>query len=326
MRIELSAERSNDLRTFRLSECNVKELKGFPICTIGRGSYVAEMIINFRLDQMPLDNLLYNFQIGKYCAVSDGVYCGIDMNHDYKSVSMYPPDYQEHVYNDRFQSKRKGQIIVENDCWLGHGCRILSGVTIHNGAVVGTDAVVAKDVPPYAIVVGNPARIIKYRFEQSIIDELLRIAWWDWDEDVIKSRIADFELPSEEFVSKYRAEKKTMEDVSLDKDRYLFFSDCMDDPFSILGKILFAFAEKTSGQLIVACRTDDEIQLIRDFAEGMFLEGRLIAVSKKGIKDTIIGAKARYLITNRSEENIDRMCFAQQMGMVCLSGVDSPIF
>lgn len=81
----------------------------------------------------------------------------------------------------------KGDIIVENDVWIGAKSTIMSGVKIHSGAVVGANSVVAKDVPPYAIVVGNPAKIVKYRFSETQIEKLLRISWWNWTEDRIRT-------------------------------------------------------------------------------------------------------------------------------------------
>ena len=79
-----------------------------------------------------------------------------------------------------------GDIIIENDVWVGARSTIMSGVKISNGAVVAAGSVVTKDVPPYTIVGGNPARIIKYRFDESQIEKLLKISWWDWDEDKIR--------------------------------------------------------------------------------------------------------------------------------------------
>jgi acetyltransferase-like isoleucine patch superfamily enzyme len=81
----------------------------------------------------------------------------------------------------------KGDIIIENDVWIGAKSTIMSGVKIHNGSVVGANSVVTKDIPPYAIVVGNPAKIVKYRFNERQIDSLLKIKWWDWTEDRIKT-------------------------------------------------------------------------------------------------------------------------------------------
>ena len=82
----------------------------------------------------------------------------------------------------------KGDIVIGNDVWIGYQSCILSGVTIGNGAIIGAKSVVTKDVPPYAIVAGNPAKFIRYRFPQETIDKLENLAWWDWDISVIKER------------------------------------------------------------------------------------------------------------------------------------------
>lgn len=80
----------------------------------------------------------------------------------------------------------KGDIIVENDVWIGAKSTIMSGVKIGNGAVVGSCSVVTKNVPPFAIVAGNPAKVVKYRFSDDQISSLLKISWWDWSEEKIR--------------------------------------------------------------------------------------------------------------------------------------------
>jgi acetyltransferase-like isoleucine patch superfamily enzyme len=80
----------------------------------------------------------------------------------------------------------KGDIIVENDVWIGAKATIMSGVRVSNGSIVAAGSVVTKDVPPYAIVAGNPAKVVKYRFNEEQIDKLLKISWWEWDEQKIK--------------------------------------------------------------------------------------------------------------------------------------------
>lgn len=83
----------------------------------------------------------------------------------------------------------KGDVVIGNDVWIGHGACLLSGVTIGDGAVVGAWAVVAKDIPPYAIAVGNPARVIKYRFSEDVIKRLMEVKWWDLPDEKINALI-----------------------------------------------------------------------------------------------------------------------------------------
>ena len=92
------------------------------------------------------------------------------------------------AHEDGFTHGR-GDIVVGSDTWVTNGCTVMSGVTIGDGAVVGTKAVVAKDVRPYAIVVGNPAREIRRRFSDEQVDALLRIKWWDWPTETVKQHI-----------------------------------------------------------------------------------------------------------------------------------------
>jgi acetyltransferase-like isoleucine patch superfamily enzyme len=83
----------------------------------------------------------------------------------------------------------RGNVVIGNDVWLGDRCTILSGVSIGNGAVVAANATVTKDVPPYAVVAGNPARIVKMRFDEAEIAKLQALRWWDWDEQRIRERV-----------------------------------------------------------------------------------------------------------------------------------------
>ncbi|WP_198526397.1 CatB-related O-acetyltransferase [Halarcobacter anaerophilus] len=84
------------------------------------------------------------------------------------------------------------KVEIGNDVWLGHNVVVMGNVTIGDGAVIGSSAVVTKDIPPFAIAVGNPARVIKYRFDEKTIEALKNIAWWDWDYEQIKLAIDDF--------------------------------------------------------------------------------------------------------------------------------------
>lgn len=115
-------------------------------------------------------------KIGKFCSFASNVTILLSDEHKISSISTFPLD----VFWGNEKPFSKGDIIIGNDVWFGYGAIILSGVTIGDGAVVGAGTVVSHDVPAYAVVVGDPARIVKYRFEPEQIKQLLKIKWWNW--------------------------------------------------------------------------------------------------------------------------------------------------
>lgn len=100
-------------------------------------------------------------------------------------------------------SVRSRPLVIGNDVWIGYRATVLGSITIGDGAIIGAGAVVASDVPPYAIVAGNPARILRYRFAPETIEGLLRIAWWDWPEALVLERAEWFLRPVDEFVAEF---------------------------------------------------------------------------------------------------------------------------
>lgn len=126
--------------------------------------------------------------IGNFCSIAFGVQIFVGGNHRVDWISTFPFG---HTSVETFPIKllghphTKGDVIIKNDVWLGANSTIMSGVTIGNGAVVAAHSVVTKDVPDYCIVAGNPARIIKKRFSDEQIKDLLEIAWWDLPDDKI---------------------------------------------------------------------------------------------------------------------------------------------
>lgn len=112
-------------------------------------------------------------------------------NHRLNSVSTYPFN----IMNEKWSKKstphikelpHKGDIVIGNDVWIGHKATIMPGVKIGDGAIIGAYSVVAKDIPPYAIAVGNPVKVIKYRFDEELIELLLKYKWWNKEEDEIE--------------------------------------------------------------------------------------------------------------------------------------------
>lgn len=131
--------------------------------------------------------------VGKFCSIAEEVTFLAGGHHDHTQVSTSPKFAD---WAGRQPVNSKGSIVVGNDVWIGHGSIILSGVTIGDGAVVGAGALVTKSIPPYAIVGGHPARIIKYRFPPETIEKLMKSRWWDWDESILRGRanlVADIE-------------------------------------------------------------------------------------------------------------------------------------
>jgi virginiamycin A acetyltransferase len=129
--------------------------------------------------------------IGKFCAIAEGArFIMNGANHAMSGFSTYPfnifgQGWEEGFDMDTWHRELRGDTVLENDVWIGMEAVILPGVTIGNGAIVGAKAVVTHDVPPYAIFAGNPAKMVKMRFDPRTIARLLSIAWWDWPVDKI---------------------------------------------------------------------------------------------------------------------------------------------
>lgn len=142
-------------------------------------------------------NVLYHFPfigdtliIGKFCAIAKDVkFIMNGANHQTSGFSTYPffifANGWEKVMPQAGDLPYKGDTCVGNDVWIGYDATIMPGVKIGHGAIIASRSVVTKDVPDYAVVGGNPAQIIKYRFDENTIEKLLEIAWWDWSAEKI---------------------------------------------------------------------------------------------------------------------------------------------
>ena len=144
--------------------------------------------------------------IGKYCDIAESLYI-ISSNHQVNKANIQAKLQAEF---DGQVDIAKGPVYIGNNVWIGDRVTILSGVTIGDGAVIGAGSVVTKDVPAFAICAGVPAKLIRYRFSQDIIDKLLVIAWWHWDHSTI--------LENKSFFQDSIIRKKDINDVSLDND------------------------------------------------------------------------------------------------------------
>ena len=128
--------------------------------------------------------------IGKFCAIAKGIeFIMNGANHRINSITTYPFNIMGNGWEKSAPSlselKLKGDTIVGNDVWIGQNVTVLPAVHIGDGAIIGANSVVAKDIPPYSVAVGNPCEVKRKRFDEDLIEYLLQIKWWDWDAEKI---------------------------------------------------------------------------------------------------------------------------------------------
>jgi phosphonate metabolism protein (transferase hexapeptide repeat family) len=147
--------------------------------------------------------------IGRFCSIASHTRVNPG-NHPLDRVALNHFTYRASAYGlgpdeaGFFDWRRGRRVTLGHDVWLGHGVIVLPGVSIGTGAAIGAGAVVTKDIPPFAIAVGNPARVIRFRFPEQIRAALLEIAWWDWPRERLAAALEEIRtLPAEEFCRRH---------------------------------------------------------------------------------------------------------------------------
>jgi len=180
---------------------------------------------------------IYDFKVGKFCSIADNIKIYLGGNHSNKRITTYPFG---HIWTNVFPFPRDGHptsnggVTIGNDVWVASCVTIMSGVTIGDGAVIACNSHVVKDVEPYSLHGGNPARFIKYRFSKDIIDKLLVIKWWDWDEAKINQNLhllcSEDDRKIQEFVDKHydEAYEKSLENIKCEDSEEEHY-DCEGD-------------------------------------------------------------------------------------------------
>lgn len=143
----------------------------------------AEMGVGSYINQ---NTTLKHVITGRFCCISWNVTLYGGSSHNFEAPSMYTSYHWKHIFGISKQScVEKGKTKIGNDVWIGNGAIVINGITVGDGAIIGAGAVVTKDIPPYSVVVGVPARVIKMRFDAHTIERLLKISWWNWPMNII---------------------------------------------------------------------------------------------------------------------------------------------
>lgn len=310
----------------------------FPFLSIDRDSYIvgAEIQSGLNFDFAAGRHCV---AIGKGCSLAESITLVINLDHHINAVFQGAVEILEGGKKD-FRQRRKGTILIQNDVWVGHGATIMNGVTLHNGCVVGTNAMVTKDVPPYAIVGGNPARVLRYRFDEEIIDGLQKIAWWDWPDKLIRERRDDFFLPPEEFVKKYLPDidicppkKDILQDAREAGRRVVLFVPDVESPWPLYPSVLEEYfsADRPHAELV--------LYLPRALSQPRYLQALETELGKyeekdsyvtlqtgKDLDERILFQYADYFVTTRARQTVARSCLADRYGVKTLYGTDTQLF
>lgn len=156
------------------------------------------------------DNQIAHAEIGKFCNIATGVRIN-PSNHPWWRATLHHVTYRSasHGFNlpddaEIFDWRRQDKVVIGPDVWIGHNAIVMPGISIGAGAAIGSGAVVTKDVPPFAIVVGVPARVLRLRVDERTAEMLMRMAWWDWSHDRLDAAMPDFRaLDAAAFAEKY---------------------------------------------------------------------------------------------------------------------------
>ena len=336
-----------------------KTLKNF--ITLGKGTYVNGAVMNFNI-QTTLN--IPNILIGRFSSLSWNLLFTVGYNHRYKNVVSTFPFHQQKILNKFFsQIKDKEnlsvpvacentiaqnnnyQIIIGNDVWIGRGANIIGGVKIGSGAIIGTNAMVTKDIPPYAIAVGNPIKIIKYRFDENTIKKFMAIKWWNWDLKKILENIPLMNNP-EEFLDKYYSPE--LEEFSPEKipgggdiqeylaegrQIYSFIAD-FHATQPLWRRVISGFCKSTSDNAVLIFYLGDANQgdiynLKKFFVQNKMTDSKIIhciPIIDNKIFSPYIIRNSTHFITNREMISLECMDYLWDTDVKIISALDENIF
>lgn len=306
--------------------------KNINVGTIGKNSFINEAM-DTRCNVT--NSIVMNFHIGNYSSIGKNCIISINRNHDYKCVTSVNKEWLNHIFLNSldYSIKQKGQVIIGNDVWIGDDVKIIANTIIGDGAVIGANSVVTKNIPPYAIAVGNPIKIIKYRFRQDQIEKLLKIRWWDWEESYIKKNSHYFNGDIDCFISKFEEnERYSNIFFSSKKTKILMFPDFQEVNYPVWNKILNEynerFTEDDEVSLILRIENDGEFERNVQKIDN-FLRDRKNYPDILVLNDDIDNIKSLFdnvdfYVTTRSSDTTRYVSICNELNKPIISGVDIP--
>lgn len=317
----------------------LRQHKQFPIYTIGRGSHVRSLFITVDMTK----ELPYLLQIGRYTSIGSNVRVIIEPDSNYKCPS------QNLIYASNQQDlyvRQNRQVVIMNDCCIESHVIISSGVTIGNGALVKCGSVVTEDVPDYAIVAGNPAKVVGWRFSDEEIEMFNFIQWWNWSGEKIAGKTKLLCSNTSNFLrlcaSAATKEIRSLAPIDItpihkehtgEEKIYLLIPDFEQD-YPIWESVIDSFAKSysdTNYELLIYVSEDENTQSRLDRLQAVFSNYEeyncyinLYVGTPADMRSLF--AQADAYITNNSKENIAYMDMAALFGVERISGFGIPIF
>ena len=300
------------------------------VLTLGAASYLCA----FNLDYFKGNPNLPHILIGRFCSFAEEVNFFIGGNHFYKSVSCFPFDVDEvlgRIFKSAnalpFNRPNHYQIVIGHDVWIGRGVTIMGGVKIGNGAVIGAKAVVAKDIPPYAIVVGNPARVIKYRFDEETIRKFLAIKMNDVEKFLAAHYSSALEtFPEDEF-------SRRLKDICERGDKIYHFIPDFRAKNPLWLKVIADFCQSDfENSLLVIWldknSTEKDFNLLGEAANA-FNNGaskNILTVESDENFSPAALRKATHFITTREMSTLEALDYLWNTDVKIISALDNNIF
>ncbi len=330
----------------------------FPI-TLGAGSYVGEATFSFRNGEEDKHIL-----VGRFCSLAGGLFFFLGNNHHYKnSVTAYPFDMNFVVERMRLAAnlphsgynpeqikniQNSHQIIIGNDVWVGEGVKFLNGVKIGSGAIIGAYSNVAKDIPPYAIAVGSPARVVKYRFDAETIKKFMAIKWWDWSIDKIYANLPLMYDVEKFLATHYNSEnnrivyekitgggKQIEEYLAEDYKVYSFIAD-FEAPRPLWKKVIYDFCSSDLANVVLIIFAKEnlitanitELQAIMTSANqtGINKNIRIVTMNESRAFSPYLLRNSTHFITTREIVTLSALDFLYNTDVKIISALDDKIF